>query len=154
MADVSDDELNKAFAMFDDNGDGTITIEEMLGLVSKIGGNLSEGEAVGLIRQADSDNNGVIDKEEFRTLWAAVRSSGEGEDELRKEFAECDVDSTGLIMKEDMWRIVGKSSCCTRTLLARSESQKVCSDLQEDEDGRVSYTEFLIVWKLRALGGL
>ena len=70
-----------------------------------------------------------------------------------------------------MWRIVGKSPCCNRTLLAvlsylnpfllkykkllqKSESQKVCSDLQEDEDGRVSYTEFLIVWKLKALGGL
>ena len=65
--------------MFDDNGDGTITIEEMLSLVSKIGGNLTEGEATGLIRQADVDNNGVIDKEEFRELWSALRSSGEGE---------------------------------------------------------------------------
>ena len=61
--------------MFDDNGDGTITVEEMLGLVSKIGGNLTEGEAVALIRQADADSNGVIDKEEFRELWGAVRCS-------------------------------------------------------------------------------
>ena len=64
--------------MFDDNGDGTITVKEMLGLISKIGGNLTEGEAGALIRQADADNNGVIDKEEFRELWCAVRcSSGE-----------------------------------------------------------------------------
>ena len=61
--------------MFDDNGDGTITVEEMLGLVSKIGGNLTEGEAVALIRQADADSNGVIDKEEFRQLWSAVQCS-------------------------------------------------------------------------------
>ena len=30
-------------------------------------------------RQADTDNNGVIDKEEFRQLWGAVRCSGGGE---------------------------------------------------------------------------
>ena len=32
-----------------------------------------------LFRQADTDNNGVIDKEEFRQLWGAVRCSGGGE---------------------------------------------------------------------------
>ena len=83
--------------MFDDDNSGTISLEEMMMLISKIGGNLTEGEAVGLIRQikycvrenknwdlcffrqADTDNNGVIDKEEFRQLWGAVRCSGGGE---------------------------------------------------------------------------
>lgn len=82
--------------MFDDDNSGTISLEEMMMLISKIGGNLTEGEAVGLIRQllgcqenmnmyhwffrqADTDNNGVIDKEEFRQLWGAVKCSGGGE---------------------------------------------------------------------------
>ena len=34
---------------------------------------------VSVFRQADTDNNGVIDKEEFRQLWGAVRCSGGGE---------------------------------------------------------------------------
>ena len=68
----------------------------MMILFSKIGGDLTEGDAVGLIRQqpwcqehlhmyhclfrqADTDNTGVIDKEEFRQLWGAVRCSGGGE---------------------------------------------------------------------------
>lgn len=37
--------------MFDDDNSGTISLEEMMMLISKIGGNLTEGEAVGLIRQ-------------------------------------------------------------------------------------------------------
>ena len=44
-------EYFKAFAMFDDDNSGTISLEEMMMLISKIGGNLTEGEAVGLIRQ-------------------------------------------------------------------------------------------------------
>ena len=43
-------EYFKAFAMFDDDNSGTISLEEMMMLISKIGGNLTEGEAVGLIR--------------------------------------------------------------------------------------------------------
>ena len=44
-------ESSQAFAMFDDDNSGTISLEEMMMLISKIGGNLTEGEAVGLIRQ-------------------------------------------------------------------------------------------------------
>lgn len=44
-------EFVQAFAMFDDDNSGTISLEEMMMLISKIGGNLTEGEAVGLIRQ-------------------------------------------------------------------------------------------------------
>ena len=39
-------------------------------------------------------------------------------------------------------------------VVQRSEAQRVAADLAEDEDGRVSYSEFILVWKLRALGGL
>ena len=41
-----------------------------------------------LFRQADTDNNGVIDKEEFRQLWGAVRCSGGGEVSVRNKFEE------------------------------------------------------------------
>ena len=39
-----------------------------------------------LFRQADTDNNGVIDKEEFRQLWGAVRCSGGGEVSVRNKM--------------------------------------------------------------------
>ena len=48
---VNSNESCQAFAMFDDDNSGTISLEEMMMLISKIGGNLTEGEAVGLIRQ-------------------------------------------------------------------------------------------------------
>ena len=48
---VNTKEFVQAFAMFDDDNSGTISLEEMMMLISKIGGNLTEGEAVGLIRQ-------------------------------------------------------------------------------------------------------
>ena len=37
--------------MFDADGDGVITIEELKTLISKVGGDMSEGEAKALINQ-------------------------------------------------------------------------------------------------------
>ena len=99
MGETTDQELARAFQLLDENGDGEITQEEMCRLVCRsvprlgpvlqadcrTGGNLTEGEAMALIRQADRDNNGIIDRAEFRELWAAMR--GSGEEELRTEFA-------------------------------------------------------------------
>ena len=41
----------QAFKLFDMDGDGMITKDELRKLVEKVGGSMSEGEAKGLIHQ-------------------------------------------------------------------------------------------------------
>ena len=41
----------KAFHLFDQDKDGLITTEELIKLIDKVGGCMTEGEARGLIRQ-------------------------------------------------------------------------------------------------------
>merc|ERR1712112_202838 len=98
-------ELEEAFKLFDADGDGLITSVELKALVEKVGGCMSEGEAQGLIHQADRDGNAAIDMSEFTKLWAAI---------------------------------VGD---------AMAEAQKCVAELDVDKDGRVSYPEFLLVYK-------
>ena len=43
--------LVQAFKLFDMDGDGMITKDELRKLVEKVGGSMSEGEAKGLIHQ-------------------------------------------------------------------------------------------------------
>ena len=54
-----------------------ITVEELKKLVEKIGGSMTEGEARGLIHQADKDGNEGIDFSEFSKLWSAIKGEGE-----------------------------------------------------------------------------
>ena len=54
-----------------------ITIDELKKLVEKVGGSMTEGEARGLIHQADKDGNEGIDFSEFSKLWAAIKGGGE-----------------------------------------------------------------------------
>ena len=59
------------------DGDGMITKDELRKLVEKVGGSMTEGEAKGLINQADKDGNESIDFSEFSKLWAAIKGEGE-----------------------------------------------------------------------------
>merc|ERR1711879_608276 len=67
-------ELQEAFKLFDMDGDGMITKDELRKLVEKVGGKMTEGEAKGLIHQADKDGNESIDFSEFSKLWARARA--------------------------------------------------------------------------------
>merc|ERR1712038_1167377 len=95
-------ELMEAFKLFDMDGDGMITKDELRKLVEKVGGSMTEGESKGLIHQADKDGNESIDFSEFSKLWAAIKGEGEGE----KEFRKLDVDNSGYITKDEMMTVI------------------------------------------------
>merc|ERR1711860_371694 len=99
-------ELQEAFKLFDMDGDGMITKDELKKLVEKVGGKMTEGEAKGLIHQADKDGNESIDFSEFSKLWAAIKGEGEGESEIRAEFSKLDSDNSGYITKDEMISVI------------------------------------------------
>merc|ERR1712013_632186 len=101
MAGASEAELREAFKLFDIDGDGVITIEELSSLVSKVGGDMSNADATALIKAADKDCNMGIDFSEFAKLWEALH--GEAEAEIRAGFAKLDVDKSGFITKDEWW---------------------------------------------------
>ena len=68
---------SQAFKLFDIDGDGVITIEELKSLVSKVGGDMSQADATALIKAADKDGNMGIDFSEFAKLWEALHGEGE-----------------------------------------------------------------------------
>ncbi|KAK8956000.1 putative calcium-binding protein CML30 [Platanthera guangdongensis] len=71
--DGGDAELREAFAVFDGNGDGKITVDE-LGLVLKSLG-LKQGAGAeacrGMIEKVDMDGDGMVNFEEFKKMMAA-----------------------------------------------------------------------------------
>jgi Ca2+-binding EF-hand superfamily protein len=143
---VSQTELEEAFKLFDTDGDGKITSVELRELIAKIGGSMSEGEAQGLIHRADIDGNGYVDFQEFSKLWVDIR--GDGDEEVRSEFKKLDKDNSGFIDKEEMLSII--SMCEHFTGDKTEEARKCIDELDVDKDGRVSYPEFMLIWKYRA----
>ena len=77
MAGASETELREAFKLFDADGDGMISAEELTTLISKVGGEMADAEAKALIHAADKDGNQGIDFGEFAQLWTALHGAEE-----------------------------------------------------------------------------
>ena len=60
-----DAEIREAFNVFDRNGDGKISADELRQIMARLGENLSDEEINQMIREADTNKDGVIDYEEF-----------------------------------------------------------------------------------------
>jgi calmodulin len=63
------DELAEAFAFFDKNGDGHISKEELKMVLLQLGENLGEEEIEEIFKEADLNNDGIIDYHEFITIF-------------------------------------------------------------------------------------
>jgi len=63
-------EFKEAFALFDKDGDGSITTKELGTVMRSLGQNPTEAELQDMINEVDSDQNGDIDFGEFLTMMA------------------------------------------------------------------------------------
>merc|ERR1712071_468487 len=67
-SDDPDKELRDAFAVFDDDNSGSISREELKKLMKNLGQSLSDGELDAMMDEVDTDGNGEIDFNEFKSM--------------------------------------------------------------------------------------
>ena len=124
----------EAFKMFDQNNDGTITIEELGEVMHSLGRNPTKIELKDMVNEVDMDSNGSIDFTEFLAMMGADMK----DEEMREAFKMFDLDGDGLIdaneIKQGM-KIMGEE-------VTDEEVLEIMKDLDVDGDGFVNYTEF------------
>jgi calmodulin len=65
-------EIRRAFDAFDKNGDGLVSIGELLTLMDQIGETLSRAEAEDALRRGDTDGDGQLSFDEFIAFMMSV----------------------------------------------------------------------------------
>merc|ERR1712063_117380 len=143
MAGANETELREAFKLFDADGDGMISADELKTLISKVGGEMADAEAKALIHAAEKDGNQGIDFGEFAQLWQALHGDDEGK--IRAEFAKLDTDKSGYITKDEMVTVISSEFQGDKM----EEAKKAIDKLDVDKDGKVSYPEFILVMKYK-----
>ena len=66
----SSNDIREAFRVFDRNGDGYISAEELSQVMSTLGENLTQDEIDEMIREADLDGDGKVGYDEFATMMS------------------------------------------------------------------------------------
>eukprot|EP00462_Mataza_sp_D1_P018554 CAMPEP_0175138228 /NCGR_PEP_ID=MMETSP0087-20121206/10231_1 /TAXON_ID=136419 /ORGANISM="Unknown Unknown, Strain D1" /LENGTH=98 /DNA_ID=CAMNT_0016421105 /DNA_START=87 /DNA_END=383 /DNA_ORIENTATION=- len=73
-------EFKEAFALFDKNGDGTITTKELGTVMRSLGQNPTEAELQDMINEVDVDGNGTMDFFEFLLMMTRRGTERESTD--------------------------------------------------------------------------
>ncbi|KAK3040505.1 hypothetical protein RJ639_028951 [Escallonia herrerae] len=143
MADILDEEqiveFQEAFNLFDKNGDGCITVEELATVIRSLDQNPTEEELHGMINEVDADGNGTIEFVEFLNLMAKKIKETDAEEELKEAFKVFDKDQNGYISATELRHVMINLG----EKLTDEEVQQMIREADLDGDGQVNYEEFV-----------
>ncbi|KAB2621436.1 calmodulin-like [Pyrus ussuriensis x Pyrus communis] len=132
-------EFQEAFCLFDKDGDGCITIEELATAVKLLDPNPTEEELQNMISEVDVDGNGTIEFGEFLNLMARKMKENDADDELKEAFKVFDKDQDGYISPNELRHVMLNLG----ERLTDEEVEQMIREADLDGDGLVNYEEFV-----------
>ncbi|KAF5206380.1 Calmodulin-related protein [Thalictrum thalictroides] len=143
MADVLTEEqiieFEEAFNLFDKDGDGCITIDELATVIRSLDQNPTEEELLDMINEVDVDGNGTIEFEEFLNLMAKKMKETDADEELKEAFKVFDKDQNGYISATELRHVMINLG----EKLTDEEVEQMIREADLDGDGQVNYEEFV-----------
>lgn len=136
---TNSDEIKKVFNRFDANGDGKISVSELINVMKALGSETSVEEVNQMMTKIDTDGDGFINLDEFAGF--CKENSGdveEGMKELHEAFDHYDLNKNGLISSSELHQILNRlGENCTV-----DDCVKMIKSVDSDGDGFVNFEEF------------
>lgn len=140
---LSEDQLaaiKQAFSLFDKNGDGKINTKELGTVMESLGENPTEAELKEMISEVDTDGSGTIEWSEFLKMMKERKKEEEfNEEELSDVFKVFDKDNSGFISASELKEVSSKLG----RNLTDEDVKEMMKETDLDEDGKISYEEFV-----------
>jgi Ca2+-binding EF-hand superfamily protein len=128
-----------AFNAYDKDGNGSISVEELRGVVESLGHTVTDEELRAMIAEVDTDDSGTLDFAEFLALMAFRLMLNDNEDEILEAFRIFDKDGNGKLSAEELEAVLKN--------LGEKLTEKECAEIirlaDQDGDGQVQYREFV-----------
>ena len=142
--------VTKEFLLLDVDGDGTITVDELAGVLRSMKTELraSEKDIERALKDVDRDGDGTIDLEEYlksrkyKTNKDLLHRALETRSKIRKEFEEYDRDHSGYVTKDELIEVIQTRTGVTMTL---KQTEKIVQETDCDQDGKINYEEFVLL---------
>ncbi|KAK7345922.1 hypothetical protein VNO77_16538 [Canavalia gladiata] len=146
-------EIKEAFALFDKDGDGSVTVEELATFIRSLEQNPTEEELQDMINEVDANGNGIIEFFEFLNLMASQTKETDVEEDLREAFKVFDKDQNGYISASELRHVMINLG----EKVSGEEVEQMIKEVDLDGDGLVNYDEFvkmMIYWMKLSISSL
>ncbi|CAH9127728.1 unnamed protein product [Cuscuta epithymum] len=134
------------FKMIDADSSGHISLEELKRGLETAGANLKDSEIYSLMQAADIDNSGTIDYGEFIAAMLHMNKI-QKEDHMYAAFSYFDKDGSGYITHDEL------QQACEKFGLADVPIEEIIYEVDQDNDGRIDYNEFVAMMQDTGFGG-
>ncbi|XP_069114967.1 calmodulin-like [Argopecten irradians] len=133
-------EYREAFDMFDKDGSGSITIEEMVTVMKELGQSADEEELKAELTAMDTNKDGTIEFDEFLETLKKMPSENSREEELKECFQLFDKNKQGYLTIPELKHILqdlGNDS------FTDEEVDELVKEGELNVDGRLNYEKFV-----------
>jgi calmodulin len=144
MADIPENELKELrenFSLFDKDNVGSISLDEMMIIYRAMGQTPTEADVEAMKQEADVERSGRVGLETFVSVYSKYRKNPITENEILNAFEELDERKRGQISAKRLRHLI---STCGENL-SEEEINKMMKYAKPDEEGNVSYREFVKV---------
>lgn len=120
------------YTRIDKNGDGKVSVDELINAMDEMGVAMSENEIRTCISEVDANGSGWIDFSEFLTVFTS-KNMMLSKENLESTFAMFDADGSGEISTIELKRVLGHNE---------NEWMQIMKDIDENKDGKLDIKEF------------
>ncbi|XP_076456674.1 neo-calmodulin-like [Babylonia areolata] len=140
---ISDEQLRQikeSFQKIDVNGDGRLSVTELMKAQQALGLNPTRQETREMVKQVDEDSSGYIEFDEYVALMSERVGGLEYEKiQLESAFRHFDKDHSGKLSRDELRHFLTSN---VGEPLTEEEFTDVIKDMDQDGDGMVDLTEF------------
>eukprot|EP00210_Caulerpa_lentillifera_P006099 g5827.t1 len=133
--------LRTIFEKLDKDQDGWISLEEMKSAMKEKGAKVREYELYRMIQNADLDQRGAVNYEEFIAANIQICRL-DSEENIQKAFEALDADHNGYITRDEIVNALKNQNNHTE-----EEIDNIVAEVDLNGDGRIDYPEFLAMIK-------
>mmetsp|Transcript_9941 Transcript_9941/g.15946 ORF Transcript_9941/g.15946 Transcript_9941/m.15946 type:complete len:175 (-) Transcript_9941:262-786(-) len=143
VTDAEREEFRDAFKLFDKDGDGVITVEEIFEVFQSLGfKEYSKNDVKKMVKAVDVDGNGTIDLDEFIALLRKKQTGKYAhmtlDEELKQAFKVFDRDGNGSIDADELAKIMAALG----EKLSKQDIEFMIKSVDIDGDATIDFPEF------------
>jgi calcium-binding protein CML len=149
--------LRRVFDLFDSNGDGELTAEEITSALDRLGLGGDKSEIMSAVSSFVPEGRDGLLFEDFEKLHRSLGDSFFGgsdemqpneesdEEDMFEAFKVFDEDGNGFISAAELQSVLGKLGIAEAKSMARVK--EMISSVDQNSDGQVDFSEFKVMMK-------